>query len=93
MTDILTRLENWDTVCEEDADCDGSLYAAAHSEITKLRKILSHILADRTGAYFICGQGGEIDRNGMPDLIHVCPAFGLDWAEIYERRGVKGPEW
>jgi hypothetical protein len=35
--------------------------------------------------YFICGEGGEKDKNGLPDLILVCPAYGADWFETYER--------
>lgn len=35
--------------------------------------------------YFICGEIGEKDRNGMPKYIEVCCAFGVDWSYIYER--------
>ena len=38
MTDIIDRIENWNTVYEEDADCDGSLYLAARDEILRLRE-------------------------------------------------------
>lgn len=40
MTDIVERLENWNTAYEEDADCDGSLYLAARDEILRLREAL-----------------------------------------------------
>ena len=44
--------------------------------------------------YFICGEGGEKDKNNLPDKIHVCPAYGVDWFQIYERIGTTvGPEW
>ena len=36
MSDIVDRLTNWNTVYEEDADCDGSLYLAARDEILRL---------------------------------------------------------
>jgi hypothetical protein len=35
--------------------------------------------------YFICGEGGEKDNNGLPDRVLVCPAYGADWFEVYER--------
>ena len=44
--------------------------------------------------YFICGEGGEKDKNNLPDKIYVCPAYGVDWFQIYERTGTTvGPEW
>ena len=62
MTDIVERLENWSTVHEEDADCDGSLYLAARDEILRLReltevqaRILLHTYPDKSARYFITG--------------------------------------
>jgi hypothetical protein len=44
--------------------------------------------------YFICGEGGEKDQNNLPKRIHVCPAYGVDWIQIYERTDKTfGPEW
>lgn len=36
--------------------------------------------------WFICGAGGKRDRNGLPERVHVCPAHGVEWSEIYERK-------
>ena len=45
-------------------------------------------------AYFISGEGGKKDENGLPKQIHVCPAYGVDWFQIYERTDkTHGPEY
>ena len=43
----------------------------------KIVKVWYHDQAEMTGAYFICGEGGEVDDNGMPEIILVCPTPGL----------------
>jgi hypothetical protein len=44
--------------------------------------------------YFISGEGGEKDANGLPERLHVCPAYGLDWFQVYERTdNTWGPEY
>ena len=35
--------------------------------------------------WFVAGGIGEKDQNGLPKLIEVCPAYGVDWTQIYER--------
>jgi hypothetical protein len=44
--------------------------------------------------FFICGEGGEKDGNGLPETILVCPAYGCDFSTAYERteRGIH-PQW
>jgi hypothetical protein len=72
---------------------------AYEGELTKLRKLyemVKHIdLAEKLGdIYFICGEGGEKDKNGLPDRIYICPAYGVDWFQIYEKsQSAVGPEW
>lgn len=45
-------------------------------------------------AYFISGEGGKKDENGLPKQIYVCPAYGVDWFQIYERTDkTHGPEY
>ena len=52
----------------------------------KQAMMLRRLFPDRhPDTYFICGEGGEKDSNGLPDRIHICPAFGCDWSEIYGR--------
>ena len=44
--------------------------------------------------YFICGEAGEKDSNGLPEKILVVPAYGVDWNMTYQRTDkVFGPEW
>lgn len=46
------------------------------------------------GIYFIHGDGGTKDINGMPERLYVVPAYGCDWSQVYERtEKVTGPEW
>jgi len=72
---------------------------AYEGELKKLRKlyeIMKHeVLAEKLGdIYFICGEGGDKDQNNLPERIHVCPAYGVDWFQIYERTDkTHGPEW
>lgn len=92
MTDIVTRLREWSTVYPEDEKGDGALYANARAEIIRLREkcdnqamILQHAFPELSGRYFICGQGGEVDSNGLPDTVSICPAFGADFSVTYKR--------
>jgi hypothetical protein len=71
---------------------------AYEGELKKLRmiqEVVRHQLADRlSDMYFICGESGEKDQNGLPDKIYICPAYGVDWFQIYERTDKTfGPEW
>lgn len=57
--------------------------------------MLRRIFPDRNpDTYFICGEGGEKDANGLPATIFVCPAYGCDFSTVYERTecGIH-PEW
>ncbi len=64
------------------------------AEITRLREenekmkyFLRHnVFAEKQyGVYFICGEGGEKDQNGIPEQIHVCPAYGSDVVYLFTR--------
>ena len=72
---------------------------AYEGELAKLRKLyemVKHIdLAEKLGdIYFICGESGNKDENNLPKRIHICPAYGVDWFQIYERTDKSfGPEW
>jgi hypothetical protein len=44
--------------------------------------------------YFIHGELGAKDDNGMPDKLLVVPAYGVDFSYVYVRSDkVVGPEW
>lgn len=72
---------------------------AYEGELKKLRRletIIKHeVLAEKLGyIYFICGEGGEKDKNNLPERIHICPAYGVDWFQIYEKTDKTfGPEY
>ena len=70
----------------------------ATKRIETMNKFLRHnVFAEKQyGVYFICGEGGEKDQNGIPEQIHVCPAYGSDVVYRYIRdpnQKVFAPEW
>lgn len=71
-------------------------YEGELKKLRKLNEIIKHeVLAEKLGnIYFICGEGGQKDQNNLPERIHVCPAYGVDWFQVYERADkTHGPEW
>ena len=51
-----------------------------------LRKLLLHSNPERfKGAYFICGEGGDRNENGLPESILICTALGSDITVKYMR--------
>jgi hypothetical protein len=53
----------------------------------KLKKIWFHS-TPKLGSYFICGEGGEKDTQGLPDIILVCPHEGINTTAIYRKEKV-----
>jgi hypothetical protein len=51
----------------------------------KLTKIWFHTQPDKSGSFFICGEGGDHDENGLPDTILVCPQMGTNTTAVYKR--------
>lgn len=50
--------------------------------------------AELSGYYFICGESGTKDDNGLPERIFVCPSHGVDWMMTYQRTDkASGPEY
>lgn len=44
--------------------------------------------------YFIHGELGEKDENGLPEKLMIVPAYGVDWFQVYEKTDqTHGPEW
>ena len=71
-------------------------YKGELKELRKIRSLIRHtVLAEKFGnIYFICGEGGQKDDNNLPDQIHICPAYGVDWFQVYQRTDrTHGPEW
>lgn len=86
LKNIASRLDNSD-VTEASALCEIADY------IEKLEKALSlyekerarfkHANPELTGAFFISGASGSTDESYLPEYIHVCPAYGCDWSQLY----------
>ena len=71
-------------------------YVGELKELRRLKEIIRHeVLAEKLGnIFFICGQGGERDINDLPEQIHICPAYGVDWFQVYTKTDKTfGPEW
>ena len=71
-------------------------YEGELKELRKIKSLIKHeLLHEQMGdIYFICGESGEKDRNNLPDRIHVCPAYGVDWFQVYEKsEKTWGPEY
>ena len=107
MSDIIDRIEDARiTVSARARDAsDAEVYAVlvdAAKEIERLWEkcdgqamILRRLSPDKhPDTYFISGENGDKDQNGMPKRIWVVPAYGLDWHMVYERTEIaSGPEW
>jgi hypothetical protein len=51
-----------------------------------LKKIFVHANPEKfEGVYFICGEGGDKDTMGLPEMILVCPGYGADGMAAYKK--------
>lgn len=54
--------------------------------LEKQQQIIRRVYADRfPNTWFVCGEMGEKDQNGLPQYIDVCPAYGVGWYQVYEK--------
>ena len=51
----------------------------------KLTKIWFHTQPDKSGSFFICGEAGNSDEHGLPEVILVCPQMGANITAVYKR--------
>ena len=58
-----------------------------HALFQKLKKIWFHS-TPKSGSFFICGEGGENDEHGLPEIILVCPHPGINTTAIYRKEKV-----
>ncbi len=57
-----------------------------YDDLIRCKEILSRIVnAEKGNVFFICGEAGEIDNNGLPDTVFICPSMGLDWNVAYSK--------
>jgi hypothetical protein len=54
-------------------------------KVQKFERILSKLLPDVSGDFFICGQSEDKDDVGLPSKILVCPSYGSDGFAIYTK--------
>jgi hypothetical protein len=63
-------------------------------ENERLKTMLRHVFPEKSGQYFICGGSTELDRDGLPKTILVCPSFGADGFAIYTQTSpYSAPQW
>jgi len=75
---------------EDDKNSPGGSILITEKEFElfkRLTKIWFHS-TPKSGSYFICGQGGEHDAHGLPDIILVCPHAGINTTAIYRKEKV-----
>lgn len=70
-----------DLIREQKAEID-ELKMLLEKQQVIIRRIYAEKLPD---TWFVCGELGEKDGNNLPKYIEVCPAYGVDWSQIYER--------
>jgi len=49
------------------------------------RDRFKHNKPELTGEYFLAGGYGQTDKNLLPQFVRICPAYGADWEQIYEK--------
>lgn len=64
------------------------------AENEQLKTILRHLIPEQSGQYFICGGATELDSDGLPKTILVCPMFGVEGSAIYTQTSpYTAPSW
>lgn len=53
-----------------------------------LKNILKKVFPEKSGHYFITGEGGPKDSDGLPHRIFICPVYGVDWFVVYEKTDI-----
>lgn len=57
-----------------------------HEMLCKQQVIIRRIYAEHLpDTWYVCGEMGEKDQNGLPQYIDVCPAYGVGWYQVYEK--------
>ena len=92
MTDLDTDAHQYklDQILELEAEV-ARLKEKCDKQAMILRRLTPEHFPD---TIFICDVLGERDQNNMPDKLLVVPAYGVDFAYVYQNTGkTTGPEW
>lgn len=56
-------------------------------KLSKLENLVKSLTFDKVPDIpFLCGMGGESDKyTGLPEYVHVCPAYGSDITVLYRK--------
>jgi hypothetical protein len=86
--ELLERISNPDVRTEEDIKM-------MMERFERMSKFLRHnVFPEKLfGVFFICGEAGEKDINGIPEEVHICPAYGSDVTYRFTRGKSYAPEW
>jgi hypothetical protein len=58
------------------------------------RRIFRHLTPETSRFFFICGEAGPHDSQGLPEKIFVCPTYGLDGFTVYSKTSdYSAPGW
>ncbi len=66
-------------------EADQEKIIAGAKVLNRVRHAMLTSSPEKTGALFICGQGGQLDSDGLPVRLHVCPSYGLAGSATYEK--------
>jgi hypothetical protein len=96
--ELIKALRAWDgSPFDDEAHEAADLIERLTAKLKLLEKAdlyLKTSYPEKTGYYFICGEGGMKDGNGLPECVHICPAYGADWMMTYQRTDKAfGPEY
>jgi hypothetical protein len=73
--------------CTGPESAEVTITRAEYKLFQRLTKIWFHS-SEKSDSFFICGEGGDHDENGLPDIILVCPHHGINTTAIYEKKHV-----
>ena len=57
----------------------------AEKKLAVYQSVIRSLYPEMSGYYFICGYGGAVDDNGLPERLSVCPAMGVGWSVTYTK--------
>lgn len=99
MPDIVNRLRY---IARDNPTYEVSIMEEAAAEIERLREkcdqqamFLRRLTPEKfPDTFFVSGESGTRDENGLPEYVHIVPAYGLDWHMMYKRTDKTwGPQW